>query len=151
MCCLPTLPDYLADMALFAVNTGCRDAEICNLRWEWEVAVPQMGTSVFIIPGDGVKNGEDRLVALNDVARSIVDRCRGVHATHVFTYRGKPIRRMLTSAWVRAPATSVCTTSSTRLAVACARSGCRSRTDRTFSGIVPGGSPPTTLLPNLRA
>jgi integrase len=61
-----------------------------------------MRTSIFIIPGDRVKNGEDRLVVVNDVARSVIDRCRGVHATHVFTYRGKPIRRMLTSAWVRA-------------------------------------------------
>jgi hypothetical protein len=37
------LPDHLAEMALFAVNTGCRDAEICNLRWEWEVEVPELG------------------------------------------------------------------------------------------------------------
>ena len=28
------LPAHLAEMALFAVNTGCRDGEICNLRWE---------------------------------------------------------------------------------------------------------------------
>lgn len=28
------LPPHLAEMALFAVNTGCRDAEICNLRWD---------------------------------------------------------------------------------------------------------------------
>ena len=26
------LPDHLAQMALFAVNTGCRDGEICKLR-----------------------------------------------------------------------------------------------------------------------
>ena len=45
------LPAHLREMALFAVNTGCRDAEICNLEWEWEVAVPELGTSVFIIPG----------------------------------------------------------------------------------------------------
>ena len=54
------LPDHLAEMALFAVNTGCRDAEICNLEWQWEVAVPELGTSVFIIPGWRVKNGADR-------------------------------------------------------------------------------------------
>ena len=36
------LPPYLADMALFAVNTGCRDREVCSLLWEWEVAVPQL-------------------------------------------------------------------------------------------------------------
>ena len=27
-------------MALCAVNIGCRDAEICDLRWNWEVKVP---------------------------------------------------------------------------------------------------------------
>jgi len=31
------LPPYLAKMALFKVNTGCRDQEVCNLRREWEV------------------------------------------------------------------------------------------------------------------
>ena len=31
------LPLHLRQMALFAVNTGCRDQEICQLRWEWEV------------------------------------------------------------------------------------------------------------------
>jgi integrase len=45
------LPDYLAQMGLFAVNTGCRDQEVCSLRWDWEAPVPQVGTSVFIIPG----------------------------------------------------------------------------------------------------
>jgi len=27
------LPEHQAEMSLFAVNTGCRDAEICNLQW----------------------------------------------------------------------------------------------------------------------
>jgi integrase len=27
------LPEYLAQMAYFAVNTGCRDQEICSLKW----------------------------------------------------------------------------------------------------------------------
>ena len=56
-------------MARFKVNTGCRDAEVCGLRWEWEVEVPELETSVFVIPGDRVKNGADRLVVLNSVAR----------------------------------------------------------------------------------
>ena len=76
-------------MALFAVNTGCRDAEICGLRWEWEVAVPELGTSVFIIPGSEVKNGDERLVVLNRIARSVVEARRGQHTTHVFTYDGQ--------------------------------------------------------------
>jgi hypothetical protein len=93
------LPDHLASMALFAVNTGCRDGEVCGLRWEWEVQVPELGTSVFLIPGRHVKNGDERLVVLNDVALSIIRSRRDVDATHVFTFNGKPIRYMLNSGW----------------------------------------------------
>lgn len=96
------LPEYLAHMALFAVNTGCRDQEVCSLRWEWEVKVPQLGTSVFIIPRTHVKNGDERLVVLNSVAASVVEARRGQHPDYVFTFRGKPVTRMLTSAWKRA-------------------------------------------------
>ena len=60
------LPDHLARMALFKVNTGCREQEVCQLRWDWEVKVPELETSVFIVPGVRVKNREDRgLVVLN--------------------------------------------------------------------------------------
>jgi integrase len=96
------LPDHLSDMGLFAVNTGCRDAEVCNLEWDWEVSVPELDTSVFIIPGWRVKNGQDRLVVLNRVARAVLDRKRGQYATHVFTYQGEPVQRMLTWAWLKA-------------------------------------------------
>lgn len=96
------LPAHLAAMALFAVNTGCRDSEVCALRWEWEVQVPELGTSVFIVPGQFVKNGDERLVVLNRVAKAVVEAERGRHATHVFSFRGKPIGHMLNSAWRRA-------------------------------------------------
>jgi integrase len=89
-------------MALFAVNTGCRDAEICNLRWEWEVSVKAMNTSVFVIPSTFVKNGDERLVVLNRIAVSVIETMRGNHATHVFSYRGRPVQRMLNGAWLRA-------------------------------------------------
>ena len=95
------LPPHLAEMALFAVNTGCRDSEVCNLRWDWEVQVPQLETFVFIIPGSFVKNGDDRLVVLNDVAKSVVNAKRGNDRSYVFTYEGKPIQRMLNSSWCR--------------------------------------------------
>ncbi len=95
------LPDHLEQMALFAVNTGCRDGEICHLRWEWEVKVPQLETSVFIIPAEQVKNGDERLVVLNRVALSVIDTVRGQHATHVFSFRGNPVQHMLNSAWQR--------------------------------------------------
>jgi integrase len=101
------LPDLLEKMALFSVNTGTRDQEVCRLRWDWEIDVPELNTSVFLIPVDfggrtensGVKNGEDRLVILNEVARSVVESCRGIHSESVFTYEGSPIGRMNNTAW----------------------------------------------------
>jgi integrase len=96
------LPTHLEEMALFAVNTGCRDAETCGLRWEYEIDVQELETSVFILPGSGVKNGDDRLVVLNRVALSVIGARRGRHPTHVFSYKDERIDRMLTSAWKRA-------------------------------------------------
>lgn len=97
------LPPHLQHMALFAVNTGCRDREICLLRWEWEVAVPEIPDCVvFVIPGKTVKNGDDRLVVLNSIARTVIDEMRGQHPEYVFTYRDKPVDRMLRSAWRKA-------------------------------------------------
>ena len=94
------LPSHLAEMALFGVNTGCRDHEICTLRWDWEYQVPELGASVFAIPR--TKNKLPKLVVLNRIATSVIESVRGRSDTHVFTYRGRPLSRMLNSAWVRA-------------------------------------------------
>lgn len=96
------LPGHLARMALFKVNTGTRDREVCSLRWEWEVAIPELATSVFVIPGECVKNKLDRLIVLNRVAGSVVDEARGAHPTNVFVCNGRPIYRIGNSAWKRA-------------------------------------------------
>lgn len=97
------LPLHLARMALFAVNTGCRDAEVCSLQWDWEVNVPGIeDASVFIIPAEKVKNREERLVVLNQIAKSVIDSVRGEHSKYVFTFRGKPITRMTNSGWKKA-------------------------------------------------
>lgn len=95
------LPDHLAKMCLFKVNTGCREREICLLRWEWEVDVPELGTSVFLIPGENVKNREERLVVLNRIARSVIAGQRGLHEEFVFTYQGHAVTKMYNSAWKR--------------------------------------------------
>lgn len=101
------LPDDLARMALFKVNTGTREREVCDLQWCQEVKVPELGTSVFLIPGDKVKNGEERLVVLNHVARSVIDGLRGKHQKFVFVreskkYGAQPIRKMNNTAWKNA-------------------------------------------------
>jgi len=104
------LPVHLQTMALFKVNTGCREQEVCKLRWDWEIPVPELGTSVFLIPSDfggrnersGVKNGDERLVVLNNVAKSIIDKQRGLSKEWVFPYNGTAMHRMNDSAWKKA-------------------------------------------------
>lgn len=56
----------------------------------------------FIIPAKHVKNRQDRLVVLNKSAAAVIEEVRGLHSEYVFTYRGKPISRMLNSAWKKA-------------------------------------------------
>jgi integrase len=96
------LPIHLKRMALFAVNTGCRDKEICGLRWEWELKVPELDSNVFIIPGEHVKNRQDRLVVLNKIATEVIETVRGMDPTYVFIFKNKPITRMLNSGWKKA-------------------------------------------------
>jgi integrase len=93
------LEGHLARMALFKVNTGLREQEVVNLRWAWETRVPELDTSVFIIPRDFVKNGLDRYVVLNRIARSVIESCRKEHPEFVFTRDGKPVAGINNSGW----------------------------------------------------
>ncbi len=101
------LPSHLAGMVLFKVNTGCREQEVCKLQWDWEIEIPELSTSVFVIPAKfggrsnrcGVKNGEDRVVVLNRIARSAIDSQRGKDSVYVFPLDKKPMHRMNNSAW----------------------------------------------------
>ena len=97
------LPAHLEKMALFAVNTGCRESEVCHLQWDWEIKVPELlHLMVFIIPPELVKNGEERLVVCNQTAKSVVESQRGRHAQFVFTFKGNPITRMNNTGWKEA-------------------------------------------------
>lgn len=104
------LPAHLQKMAMFKVNTGCREQEVCKLRWDWEIPVPELNTSVFLIPysfggrneKSGVKNGEDRLVVLNGVAKSVIDGQRGQSKEWVFPYKDSALHRMNDTAWKKA-------------------------------------------------
>ena len=114
---LPRLPDHLARMALFDLNTGVRDDVVCNLRWAWEIKVPELGISVFEVPREHVKGRRrPRLVVCNSVAQSVVEAQRGKHEEFVFVYRRervknideaplmpyRPIETMNNTAWQRA-------------------------------------------------
>jgi integrase len=108
---LKQLPPHLARMALYKVNSGCREAEVCGLRWEWEIDIPDFDPIIFLIPagvtltkarGSQVKNRHDRIVVCDDVACDVVNSMRGQHDTHVFIYKGQPLPMMHNSAWKRA-------------------------------------------------
>ena len=93
------LEGHLASMALFKVNTGLREQEVVKLRWQWESSIPELGASIFVIPRDYVKNGLDRYVVLNRIARSVIANCRGRHPEFVFTCDGRPVTHIYNSGW----------------------------------------------------
>lgn len=99
---IKNLPNHLADMALFAVNTGAREHVVAELRWAWEIKVNELGSSVFLVPAEFTKNDTVCMIVLNSVARRVIDYRRGKNETHVFTYRDQPVARMHNSAWKRA-------------------------------------------------
>lgn len=99
---IKVLPRHIADAALFAVNTGCREQEVCQLRWDWEVALPDNETSVFVLPASATKTSTERVVVMNTVARRVVNARRGTHKDYVFTYRGRPVGKLNNTAWKRA-------------------------------------------------
>lgn len=69
--------------------------------------VLELNASIFIIPAKfggrnkkaGIKNGEDRVVVLNRVARSVIDAQREKCSIFVFPLNGGAIHRMNNSAW----------------------------------------------------
>lgn len=95
------MPQYLRDMVLFALHTGLRDQEICGLKWADEAQVSGMDAFVFIITEAQAKNGRERIVPLNAVARSIVNRYRD-HSDYVFHLNGNRLDRMSNRAWRKA-------------------------------------------------
>jgi integrase len=97
----PRLPAHLQCMALFAVNTGLRNDNVCGLEWSWEVPVPEIGRSVFVVPAEEFKSMRDHVVILNDAAWSIIQNQRGRHPVWVFPYRGHRVRTMNNNGWQR--------------------------------------------------
>ena len=71
-------------MALLAVNTGLRDSNLCGLQWLWEIPIPEIGRSVFVVPPEAFKSKRAHVVILNDAAWSIVQSQRGKHPSGCF-------------------------------------------------------------------
>jgi integrase len=100
------LAPYAAEMATFVVNTGVRDRELCQLRWSWERRVstpdaPRGWRSVFALPPEVVKNGESRVIVLNDAAQAVIEHARGRHRRFVFVSprRRRPLGHLRSAGW----------------------------------------------------
>jgi len=89
------LPQHLADMALFTVATGLRQANVAKLEW---IEVDMEHRHAWI-PAHKYKNGSPHAVPLNEIALAVLQKQIGKHPTHAFTFRGKPVANVSTKAW----------------------------------------------------
>ncbi|EIZ77485.1 integrase family protein [Novosphingobium sp. Rr 2-17] len=89
------LPAHQREVVLFALSTGLRQGNILNLTWDQI----HLDRRMAMIEHGDTKNGEALGVPLNDVAMSVLERQQGKHQTHVFTYRGRPLRSANTRSW----------------------------------------------------
>ena len=92
------LPEHQRHPMFFALATGLRAGNVLNLRWD-QIDLKRRVCWFF---GDQTKNGEDITISLNDSAMSVLYARRNIHSEYVFTYQGKPIKRLTTRAWYRA-------------------------------------------------
>ena len=89
------LPTHLADMAVFSVATGLRQANVKGLEWQYV----DLERKHAWIPGSQHKNGSPHSVPLNEMALSVLRRQVGKHPTKVFTLKGEPLANVYTKAF----------------------------------------------------
>jgi integrase len=63
------------------------------------VNVPELDTSVFVLPETTTKTSIERVIVLNAIAMRVIEARRGVHDSYVFTYRDKPMARLHNNGW----------------------------------------------------
>jgi integrase len=95
------LPDHLQPVFEFGINTGCRDQELCNLRWDWLKKIDDT-LWYFELPKESTKNNQVRPVVLNSIAKSIVESLVGNNSEYVFSYNGRKLGRLNKSAYRKA-------------------------------------------------
>jgi len=95
---LMELPEHLAAMARFSLETGLRQANVSGLQWSQVDLVRRVA---WVHP-DQAKARKAISIPLSDVAVMVIRGQIGKHQTHVFSYRGKPIVHVNNHAWVKA-------------------------------------------------
>lgn len=86
------LPEHLADMAVFSVATGLRQANVKGLEWPHV----DLEREHAWVPAAKHKNGSAHSVPLNAMALAVLRKQVGKHPSRVFTYCGEPIEQVST-------------------------------------------------------
>jgi integrase len=92
---LDELPMHLRDMALFALLTGLRQANVLGLEW----SKVDLERGHAWVASSASKNRRPISVPLNQDAITVLLRQAGKHPQRVFTYQGNPITNANTRAW----------------------------------------------------
>lgn len=92
------LPEHLAAMAEFSLQTGLRRANVTHMEWS-QVDLARKNAWVT---GDKTKNRKALAVPLSSKAVAILETWRGKHPRWVFPKAGKPVQQTSTKAWFEA-------------------------------------------------
>jgi integrase len=92
---IAALPEHLAAMARFSLETGLRRSNVTGLAWS---QVDLTRRTAWIHP-DQAKARKAIAVPLSAAAVALIRARVGKHETHVFSYRGKRVRQTSTKAW----------------------------------------------------
>ena len=95
---LKCLPEYMAEMGRFALNTGLRRGNVIGLEW----SQVDMQRKVAWIHPDQAKARKAIAVPLNEEAVNVIRRQIGKHHSRVFTYRGNPVKCITNKTWKKA-------------------------------------------------
>ena len=87
------LPPHQQDMALFAIETGLRKANVLGLTWDRV----DLTRKVVWVEGEDTKAGQALVVPLSTEAVKVLQKRVGEHKVFVFTYNGKPITSVRTA------------------------------------------------------
>jgi integrase len=92
---LAELPEHLAAMVRFSLETGLRKSNVTRLTWS---QVDLVNRRAWIHP-DQAKARKAIGVPLSSAAVVVLRQHLGKHAEYVFTYRGKPVTQVNGKAW----------------------------------------------------
>ena len=90
-----TLPEHLAAMVRFSLETGLRRSNVTGLEWSQVDLIKRTAW----IHADQAKARKPIAVPLSGAAVIVIREQLGKHPTHVFSYRGHPVTQVNTKAW----------------------------------------------------